>query len=439
MGIPINEWFDRTTGSERYCVSDSESKIVGVSESKSEGISPKNLLATTVGDEMKDAGLKGQVVAMALKDRSAVLLGGHRADLAFWLDMNSFSWVSSSFYLKDKKLPPWMEAINKTLHSRKGEIYKFQPTGKSSGRSTPGDFAIKAVVGSYDSLKTPLGIELSTDAAIAAQQAMKLGQGPATDVIAVSYSTHDLLGHKLGPNALEMEEMTVAEDRSFAKLFNHLKKNIPGGLKNVMIVLTADHGMSPMTTTLQQHGIEAGTVATEELKNTMESALSKKFGEAKNQKWVLAVKSLNFYLNHELAESKKIKISEVEAEAKNSILNTRGLYSVFTRSEFEQKNLPPGSYQRQILKGYFPKRSGDVVALLQSFFVEEGEPTNHMTGYAYDRSVPLLMYGAAFKKGVYANQAEVIDLAPTLSFVLGVLPPSLTDGRVLSEALISHK
>lgn len=433
--IAINEWYDAEKGQTVYCVGDESAPLVGPAGGGKEGISPRNFRGSTVGDELKNAGYPSRVIAVSLKDRAAVLMGGQRADLALWLGEN-FQWISSQYYLKSGLLPEWVNKLNASLTARKGQTYKWdvseKPTGLSTGKNDE-PLHVTKTIGTLDSLETPLGGELTTDAALAAIDAYSLGKGAATDLLLISYSSHDLLGHRTSPNSREMEEMTVSEDREFARLFNGIRKRLPGGLNDVVISLTADHGMAPNLNLMREAGLDAGNIDTLKMAEKIEAAMNEKYGAGKN-KWLATIRSLNFFLDAKNLAERKVSRGEVESTMKAVIAKEPGVAHVFSRSDYEAGRLPSGTNELQIKNTYVVGRSGDLVAIPKPFFIE-GTKHTHMTGYSYDRSVPLIIYGAKMRAGVYASQAQVVDLAPTLSFLLGVLPPAQSDGRVLSEAI----
>ncbi len=405
MGIPINDWYDQATHRPTYCVFDAAAEIVGGVPGKSNGVSPKNLVGTTFGDELKNAGFTSRVVSIALKDRAAVLMGGHRADLALWFDNKAARWVSSRYYLKDGSLPKWIGDLNATL-------------------KTPCP------------LENPCGTEMTTNAFKAALKQYKLGQSGATDLIAVSFSSHDYAGHKFGPNSPEIQDITASEDRAVEAIRLEVQKSVPGGLKNVVFVLTGDHGVAPSPAYLETTGIATGRIDESKLVTKMEASLNKKFGQAKLGKWISFVTDFNFYLDEENVASSKADLAKVEAEMKSTLLETPEFAHVFTRDEVEKHSLPPLQFERQIKRTEYGSRSGHVVAIPKPFYVNESHNNaNHMTGYSYDRTVPILFSGLGIKAGLYAEKAEVVDIAPTLSFLAGIVPPALCEGKVLSQIL----
>ena len=411
------------------------------------GSSPRNLTANTFGDELKNAGFPSRVVSVSRSsDRAAILMGGHRADLAFWFDPKAFRWVSSRFYLPDEKLPEWLARLNQDVAAevtREGpKPLEWKAAGPGTGFSdetpmTP--FSHAFVPGSQESLATPLGLELTRDAALRAASQYALGRGKSTDVLAVSFSSHDWVGHAYGPNSREMEEMTVAEDSVLSELLNGLRVSLPGGLKDVAIVLTADHGMPASPDYLAEHRHPGGRLAPDDLSARIEEALNGAYGKIPGGKWVRFTDDLKFYLNRPWIARRHLDLARVEATAKAAIAERIGVQAVFTSEEVAARKLPPGMLERQILHTYIAGQSGDVDIVPKPYYmVATPDKVAHHTGYAYDRTVPIILSGAWFRPGVYSRRAEVIDIAPTLSFISGTIPPDATEGRVLSEGLVSE-
>lgn len=425
-GISLNFWFDPEKKTRTYCAEDVSQATVGVEKTKNLGTSPKNFIGSTVGDELKNAGHSSKVVTLALKDRSAILMGGHRADLALWMDY-SLKWISSRYYLPDGKLPNWVSELNTKLEKRKGEPLNW---------SIPGRFSHVSTLGARDSLSHPVGAELTELAAERAIEAFQLGRGKSTDLFAVSFSGHDYAGHTWGPNAPEMEELTAAEDRQVSKLLNYIRRSVPGGLKEVVFVFTADHGVAPAPDYSKENKIPGGRIDDEALGKAISARLNEKFGKPDSGEWIPLADSLNLWLNHDAVRVKKISLSDVEAVAKEVILKTPGVAHVFSASDYAARKLPPGQFERQILKTYYPGRSGDLVIIQKPFYIKNEDFAEHNSGYNYDSTIPIILAGPKIRPGIYSTQAEVIDIAPTLTFLTGVLPPALSEGRVLSEALI---
>lgn len=402
MGIPLNEWFDQKSNAKTYCVDDHAVSLVGA-KGPGEGVSPKNLVGSTLGDELKNIDLPSKVVALALKDRAAILLGGHRADLAFWFDDDH--WISSTYYRKDGKLPAWLEKHNATVMKSKCQ------------------------------LEAACGAELTAAAFVAALEGENMGRGPSIDILAVSFSGHDFAGHKFGPNAPEMKAVTLAEDRAISKMREAVAKQVPGGLKDVVFVLTGDHGVAPTPEYLAKTGIETGRLNYKDLSAEIDGFLTKKYGAPTGKKWIEFVEDFNFFISEDSVHARKADLAQVEKETKEIIARNPGFAFVMTRAEYEASQFPPGMFERKMKKTFYRGRSGNVIAIQKPFYINAGKAANHMTGYVYDRTVPIIFSGFGIKNGLYSEKAEVVDIAPTLAFLLGILPPALSEGKVLGSAL----
>lgn len=397
MGIPVNAWYDQKTHSKMYCAEDKES---------GSEMSPKNLIGTTVGDELKNADIPSKNISIALKDRASIFLGGHRADLTLWFDETSKHWISSKHYLKEGKLPIWVEKINLS-----GALAKCN-------------------------LAESCGIEITTQAVLAAIENENLGQGPGTDILTVSYSSHDYAGHKHGPNSNEIREMTLAEDKAIAHLLKAVDKKVKGRLKNALVVLTGDHGVGSKAEYLIGHGVESDVINEKELVEEIENVLNKNYGKPKEGNWIKFVADFNFYLDEQAVSDMKIEIGLIEKDVKNVLLKNKGFAHVITQQEYQKRQLPPEMFARQILKTYYPGRSGHVIGIVKPFYYDGIKSrASHLTGYSYDRTVPILFSGFGIKKGLYADKAEIVDIAPTISFLLAILPPALSEGKVLKSIL----
>ena len=453
-GIPTNAWYDHSREEPIYCTGDSSQALLNNPTQKNAqiGTSPKNLIGTTVGDELKNAGYASRVVSIALKDRASILMGGNRADLALWFDTKTLAWTSSDYYLPSGKLPHWVVGLNEELAREKNKTRTWEISGTGSGLSVlsspslitalNGDLSAKGFpyslkLGSRGALTLSYGAEITEKAAERAIETYGLGLRKNPDLLAVSFSSHDYLGHLFGPNSREMEEMTIAEDRIFSKFFNFLQQKIPGGLKNILIVLTGDHGVTPNPDLMNQVHINAGRIDEAKMSETIEAHLTEKFGKSSQEKWLTYFGDFHFFINRKVTAAKGLDPSLIEEEMKNAITQSPGVAYAFSEADYRMRRLPPGMFERQILKTYFQGRSGDVILIPKPFFVEGNHTTSHISGYSYDRLVPIVFVGTPFRAGHYLTHAGVVDIAPTLSHILGILPPALSEGRVLSESLKS--
>ncbi len=399
-GISLNDWYDSETRKKIYCVEDSKF-----------GISPRRLKTSTFGDELKNMSDASKVVSVALKDRAAVMLGGHRSDVTLWMDFNEFKWTTSPYY--QKEIPVWARAMNDKI--LKAGVLKKRDKNESQ-----------------KSLVSPYGAQITREMAEAALKNENLGKNGRIDILAVSFSSHDLAGHIFGPNSSELKAMTLAEDKEISKFLGTLKKHL-GSLNEVMIVLTADHGVAPSVDYAVNAKLDAGRIEDLAMYKKIYERLDQKFGKP-SKAWISAGISFNYYINPEALKERKVSSELVEAEIKDVMKTFSGVFQVATRSEIAKGILPVGELGRQLIRQYIAAINGDVILIPKPFYINKGDAVvNHMTGYSYDRTVPLIIFGPNIKSGVYSTAAKVIDLAPTLSFVIGALPPATATGRVLSE------
>jgi len=443
-GIPNNDWVDANQ-KYTYCAEDQSHKTIGASPKNPHiGTSPKNLVGTTLGDELKNAYADSRVISVALKDRSAILMGGHRADMALWFDAESFSWVSSDYYTQ--ALPAWVVTINDGLKKKLGteQVWEKTLVGHTPNKHVPVTkfnsdmglaFPHKGKIGSPSTLMFPIAIDMPGDVAIAALKELKLGQKKSTDILAISYSSHDYVGHSFGPESDEIKETTVLEDKAIAKLLNTIDDSV--GLENTWIVLTADHGVAGNVQVLKSQKIPSGYVNQDAIATEMENYLAKRYGKVAS-KWLAPPSEFNFYLNKAAIRSKGLDLAKVQADLAKHISSKPellvGIAYVFSAADVRNRTLPPEQHEKQILRTYFEGRSGDVMMIPKPNYLLAYGATTHMTGYAYDRYVPLIFAGKPFKAGTYAG-GEVVDIAPTLAFLLGIIPPTGSEGEILEKAL----
>lgn len=419
-GIIMNDWYDKASGKEVYCADDEK-----------HGLSPKNLKTTTVADEIKNAGYNSKVVGISLKDRSAIMLTGHRADHVYWFN-DKFQWETSIFYSSEKDLPPWVSQHNSSIKKKIGSDYVWFSKEKATGLTENADGPFKKVIkiGDKESVSLPVGVDFTFDLAKSAIAELNLGKGKGPDYLAISLSSHDMLGHRHGPNAREMEEMTLYEDRALSDFFNFLQKM--GVFKDTVVILTADHGVAPTVPYSQKNKIPAFNLSYPDMIKKINSHFDKKFGPPKAGPWISSTLSLNLYFNRSALSERKVRLEEAEKEAKDLLSGWPGIWHIVTSTESQQKLNLPKDLESQFLNQYSLAVSGDVVLIPTPFSMQDVKGgTTHVTGYSYDRAVPIIFAGKGIKAGLFTEKAKIIDIAPTLSFLLGTIPPATSSGKVL--------
>lgn len=447
-GIVGNDWWDRAKGKAMYCVDDKNVETVG---GTSNPMSPFNLKVTTLGDEMKLATAgRSKVVGIALKDRAAILMSGHAADDVVWFDNNTGNWVTSTWYAPSKQLPSWAAKINADRLVDKAFGAKWEPilpeaayqyTRKTVGKKadgkefsytlgTPGGKPDKAFwAGMWTSY---WGNEFTTQSAIRAVEAEKLGQHDVPDLLAISYSSNDYIGHAYGPNSPEALDATVRTDQTLSELFNALDKAV--GIENVTIVLSADHGVLPVPEEAKASQIP-DTRYPDAIAKNVRAALNAAYGEGD---WVLGngMYEQNFYINREVAKEKKIPMSEVEKTAAEAAMTTPGVFVAFTRTQLMLGQVPGWDWTKRAIYGFSPTIGGDLMVFEAPGTLFGGvSGTSHGSAWEYDSHVPLLLRGPGINKGIYTRRVATADIAPTLSLLLGIEYPSGNQGKPLSEAI----
>lgn len=395
-GIQINEWYDTKTHKKIYCADDAEF-----------GFSPRRLKTTTYGDEVKNIYPDSKVFTVSLKDRSAIFLGGHRANMALWYEDKPKEWSTTKYY---GEAPNWLEKINAKQRT-KGNLEEKN---------------LEAAIA---------GTEATMDLAITALTEEKLGQrntnGP--DVLGVSMSNHDILGHKEGPDSPNLKKLTLVEDKQLAKLFTALKqKNL---LDKTVVVLTADHGIPPAGDLLRTGKVPTGELDFLTAIKLANEKLTKELGSSGENPWVESIFLSHVYLNRTRLTEKNIDPAKAQDLIKDIFAQLPGIYKVVTREQVLQSKIPYFDLRFPVENSFVPEMAGDLMLIPEPFFAQKtGAPVNHMTNWNYDNSVPVIIWGPKwFQAGVYAG-SRVVDIAPTLSFVTGVLPPAKASGRVLDEA-----
>lgn len=431
-GIVANEWWDPQKKKTVTSVEDDSTQVVGLSGSLP-GASPRNLLADTLGDELKLATQgKSRVFALALKDRAAILPGGFAADAAYWIDQKSGTWITSSYYRSE--LPKWAQDFN---DSKRAEKYLNKDWKDDKGNLLRTTKPEAGKGGGFYQLvgSTPFANDYEFEFARELVTYEKLGNGPATDMLAISLSANDILGHQVGPDSPEMRAMALEMDRQLADFFNFLGHQV--GLANVWIALSADHGVAPVPSVAAKLRIPAASLSAEKMRAQMNSALSAKFG--RTAEYVRTFDYPLVWVNEDAFGA--IKMKEEEAErAVGEALKQAGLRSFYTKSQLAKGDVPNSDDGVRWENSYSPEGGWYVMGVPAPFTVASATGTDHASPYTYDTHVPLAFYGLPFQAGTYRTHAEPIDMAVTLASLLGINAPTRATGRVLTEALSgSHR
>ena len=441
-GIIGNDWFDRASGASVASVADATVTLLGAPSTPPSGTaaasvtgaSPHRLLVSTVGDEMKMAsrspkGSPGapRVLGLSLKDRSAIMPVGRGADAAYWWDTKTGNFVTSTYYLRE--LPPWVRAFNdqKSPDTYAGRAWTLLARPETSVKQMPADRTTALYDGIYGS---PFGNEILGSFADAALTAEQLGQRGATDLLSVSFSSNDSVGHTLGPDSPEVRDIAVKTDRAIGRLLSRVDRLV--GLQHVLVVLTADHGVAPVPEFAKQMGLNAGRMTSNQLFGPIQTALETRYGQGK---WVLATAGSSPYLNYELMAKLRLDPAEVRQTAAEAAVAVPHVARVYTRDQLQRGQVSSDRIAQRVLRGFNAQRSGDLEIILEPYWMRQATGTTHGTPYNYDAHIPLILMGARIKPGEYSDHVALNDLAPTIATLLSVEIPAGSSGRVLTEAL----
>ena len=431
-GIIGNDWFDRETGTQVQSITDTTVKPIGAPDAAT--ASPRRLLVSTLGDELKLASgaprgseAAPRVIGMSLKDRSAVMPAGRAADAAYWLDTKSGAFVSSTYYMPDA--PAWVKAFNDRHLADTHLGRQWTPLSPPAvslkqlpkERGTP---FYEAVFGS------PFGNDLLLEFATNALTHERMGQRGVTDLMSVSFSSNDSVGHTYGPESPQVRDITIRTDRVIGQLLDRVDKAV--GLQRTLIVLTADHGVAPLPEDLAARSMPGGRMANKELFGAIQKGLEAKYGPGE---WLASTAGSSPYLNYVLIAEKKLNAEEVRRVAADAALAVPHVTRVYTRDQLLRGDVGDDRIGRRVVRGFNVQRSGDLEIILEPFWMRAASGTTHGTPYNYDAHIPLVIMGPPIKAGVYSDPVALNDLAPTLATILKVQTPSGSSGRVLTEAI----
>jgi len=431
-GIFSNEWWDPQKKHNVSSVEDDTTHLVGIT-GDAKGSSPHNLLASTLGDELKLAtGGKSRVFAVALKDRASVLPGGHAADAAYWIEQKSGTWVTSTYYRNE--LPKWAADFNASNRAgkywdrdwRDGNGGTLRSTAHRKGKDGT-DAGFYEVVGS-----TPFANDYELEFAKELVLYEQLGVSGTTDLLTISLSANDILGHAVGPDAPEMAAMALALDHQLAEFFNFLGHQV--GLANVWIALSADHGVAPLPTVASKLHVPAAYLDIPGLQGQINKTLATRFAAGKATEFLKSFDYPIAFLNDEAFSALKVKEEDAE-RATGEAMKQVGLRGYFTKAQLAQGATPDTELGHRYLNSYSPEGGWYVLGVPVPFMIGGSGGTDHGAPYTYDTHVPLAFYGLPFQLGTYRTHSEPVDMVATLASLLGINAPTHAIGRVLTEAL----
>jgi predicted AlkP superfamily pyrophosphatase or phosphodiesterase len=458
-GIVGNNWLDRSTGKDVYCVADESVQIIGLPAGKP--MSPKNLQVETVGDVLRLAsGGRSKVFGVAIKDRAAILMTGHNASAAYWLDDNL--WVTSSYYRQD--LPGYLRLINEqqTIERFRGQTWslllapeKYHNTGpdKNDWENPPKGFTSEfphrlAAKGQLTRLEygehvlfSPFGNDHTLEAAREIVAHEGLGKDEFPDILCVNFSTNDYVGHAFGPNSLEVEDLTYRTDLQLGAFLRFLDEQVGAG--NWTFALTADHGVAPVVEYAVQYRLPVkrnplGKMS--EVKEKLEAMLRYRLGApTSDPPLVQKVEDYHVYLQHDhpvFTRSKEDKtdlFARAQEIVRDWLLDQPHVAAARTRSELAAGD--NGKLNEMLRRAWHPRRSGDVLFCYDPYCLPGTKGTTHGSPWHYDTHVPMLLLGSGIKPGHHSRPVAPACLASTLAELLNVDYPSANAEQPLREAL----
>jgi len=426
-GIIGNNWYDRNDFSPVYCAGDWNSQTICLCKTphdktniSSGQMSPNNLLCNTVGDELKLSDSLSKVFGVSIKDRGAILSSGALADGAYWLNNNS-QWITSSYY--ENKLPNWIVDFENKYPAKSYMKGTWQGDGFNYNLE---DMTFQKGISSIK--YTPKGNEFTLDFARNLISEEKLGADNHTDLVILSFSSTDYVGHRFGPYAAETKSTFIELDATISNLLEFLDQNI--GMENYLIMLTSDHGAATSPKLIEKLRLKGGNFNSALVKEKLDSTLFNRFAV---NGIIAKYSNMQFYLNFNKLDSFKLSIDEVYRSIKEVLLDEPSIKEVFDINELNQSYT---THERTMLiNGIHPKRSGDIFLLLNPGYVEWSRKsgTSHGTHYNYDTHVPVIFYGSKINNVQIADKISICDIAPTLSVLMEIGFPSACTGTLISK------
>jgi predicted AlkP superfamily pyrophosphatase or phosphodiesterase len=446
-GIAGNNWFDKKTQKDVYCTTDLDYENLG-GNAYSAKMSPNNLLVNTLADLNRiENDMNSKTISIAIKDRGSILMGGKNANAAYWFyGKDKGEWVSSKYYMN--KLPEWVTSFNNsesiskyltdwntlydidTYKESRSDDNNFEKSFKGDPSVTfPYDLnKLKDLNDGYDMLKeTPFGNSLTTDFAIEAISNEKLGKDQFTDVLTISYSSTDYIGHNFGVDAKETQDAYLRLDLEIERLLNFLDSYV--GENEYTLFLTADHGAAKIPAYLNSLGIKSQNIEEGTVKNILKNVLFKSYG---SNQLISKIMNSQIYLNNKTINSLNLNLNSIEKTIINTLTQLDFIDKVYTSKEIINGNFDSG-YELLIQNGYNILRSGDVIFKLKENVISYGNKgTTHGSGYSYDTHVPLIFFGKKIVQGESNVKTKITDIAPTIAKLLGLKKMSNSTGDVLT-------
>lgn len=451
-GIVSDRWFSPTTGFEVHAIVDDKVRTVGGSYMNGK-YSPRNIITSTIGDEIRMINPKSKVIGISLEPSSAVITSGHNANGAFWLDTERGTWITNSHYMN--ALPSWVDTLNAKGF---GEIYLSRDwnllnpltsyvEADTTAIQEPQALKritdklarlVKGVVLQFKKpirdytplLETPFGITYTKDLAIAAIIGEELGKDNHTDFLSVTFTPTRNIGNKYGPHSIEMEDTFLRLDRELEHFIAFLNSEV--GRHNYLLILTSDQGVSASPEHLEKSKIPGGYFEPQKAIMLLSSYLNVVYGTGN---WILGYQEKQIYLNRRLIEDSNLLLRDFQDRVAMFLLQLTGVANAATAYNLQTSNFTSGIFEK-FQNSYNQRRSGDVIINLEPGWVEKnGSITSANSPYSYDSHVPLIWYGWKMKRRQVLEPVNMSDVAPTISTLIGINWPSGATGKPIKEII----
>ena len=458
-GIIGNNWYDKDSKESIYCVDDLNYKNTeGPDEHNSGAKSPKNLLVTSLGDELQAKDAQAKVFSVSGKNRAAILMAGKHPDAAYWFNIGNGHFITSTYYMEDT--PRWVKDFNADTPADKlfntswkkllpeeayalcsADDFPSEATGAGMGRTFPHPLNAgkdQPTPDYYSNLlRSPFADQLALQFATQLIVEEQLGTDNHTDLLTISLSSTDYIGHTWGPDSHEMLDQMVRLDRALQQFFLFLEKKV--GTENLIIALSADHGVAPFPEISKEKGLDAGRIDPASIKNAAETRLINVFGNPpRGESWIASTANANIYLNEKIRMQRNATPRAVQGVLKEAIEGVPGVLRVITRNELQQPlSDEPILHSAQL--AFNPERSGEVIIIQKPYWIfnyKDGSTTGttHGSPHNYDTHVPTMIYGTGVRQATIEQPVGPADIAVTLGNLLGIELPGERDGIVLEVA-----
>ncbi|WP_405296029.1 alkaline phosphatase PafA [Algibacter sp. Ld11] len=449
-GIIANNWYDKELKTMVYCAQDDSVSSIGTKTDAGK-MSTQRMKTTTFADENRlFTQMRGKTIGISVKDRGAILPAGHTANAAYWFQgKNEGNFISSSFYMDE--LPKWVSKFNKSGIAKSylkpwNTLYNIETylesgddlndyEGGFKGQATatfPYDLdALKSKNGGFDILKaTAYGNSLVADFALAALVGEDLGKDEFTDVLTVSFSSTDYVGHNFGVNSKEIEDTYLRLDQDLERFFKGLDAEVGKG--NYTVFLTADHGAINVPAYMRSKKIPAGYLNNKAMRTKLEAFMKATFSA---DDLIENISNNQIFLNREKLKTLNLELEDVQDAIVNEIINYTNVYKAYTATTMGKAAFTVG-IEKLLQNGYNQKRSGDVLVIQDPAYISYGKTgSTHGSGLNYDTHVPLLFFGKGIKHGKTVRRTEITDIAPTISALLDINAPNFKIGEPLEFIL----